>query len=101
MTSWSASPQVATPGTLAAAGFDNQTVRDIIFSSVGGDPIRLELTNVFGASPLRVGHVTVAVAGPGAAVAPGTIHPVTYRTAARRSSSGRRAGPQRSGGHVG
>ncbi len=81
VTSWGASPQVAAPDTLAAVGFDNQTVRDIIFSSVGGDPIRLELTNVFGASPLRVGHVTVAVtvAGAGAAVAPGTIHPVTYR----------------------
>ncbi len=82
VTSWSASPQVATPGTLAAAGFDDQTVRDIIVSSVGGDPIRLELTNVFGASPLRVGHVTVAVAGPGAAVQPGTMHPVTYRGSA-------------------
>jgi len=78
VTSWSASPQVAAPDTLAAVGFDDQTVRDIIFSSVGGDPIRLELTNVFGASPLRVGHVTVAVAGPGAAVQPGTMHPVTF-----------------------
>ena len=82
VTNWSASPQVATPDSLAAAGFDDQTVRDIIFSSVGGDPIRLELTNVFGVSPLRVGHVTVAVAGPGAAVEPGTIHPVTYRGSA-------------------
>jgi len=82
VTSWSASPQVATPDSLAAAGFDDQTVRDIIFSSVGGDPIRLELTNVFGVSPLRVGHVTVAVAGPGAAVEPGTTLPVTYRGSA-------------------
>jgi lysophospholipase L1-like esterase len=79
VTSWSASPQVAAAGTLAAVGFDNQTVREIIFSSVGGDQIRLELTNVFGAAPLRVGHVTVAVAGPGAAVQPGTSHKVTYR----------------------
>jgi lysophospholipase L1-like esterase len=77
VTSWSASAQAAVPGTLAAAGLDDQTVRDIIFTSVGGDPIRLELTNVFGAAPLRVGRVTVAVAGPGAAVA-GTIHPVTF-----------------------
>jgi lysophospholipase L1-like esterase len=78
VTSWSASPQVATPGTLAAVGFDNQTVRDIIVTSVGGDPIRLELTNVFGTSPLEVGHVTVAMAGPGPWVAPGTIHQVTF-----------------------
>jgi lysophospholipase L1-like esterase len=78
VTSWSASPQHAMPGTVAAAGFDNQTVREIIFTSVGGDPIRLELTNAFGASPLRVGHVTVAVAGLAAEAVPGTIHPVTF-----------------------
>ncbi len=78
MTSWSASPQHAMPGTAAAAGFDNQTVREIIVTSVGGDPIRLELTNAFGASPLQVGHVTVAVADLGAEVVPGTIHPVSF-----------------------
>ncbi len=78
VTSWSASPQRAVPGTLAAAGFDNQTVRDIIFTSVGGDLIRLELTNAFGTSPLEVGRVTVALAGLGAAAVPGTIHPVTF-----------------------
>jgi lysophospholipase L1-like esterase len=78
VTSWSASPQAAAPGTLAEADFDDQTVRDIIVTSVGGDPIRLELTNAFGTSSLRVGRVTVAVAGPRAAVAPGMIHPVTF-----------------------
>src|SRR6266705_2826820 len=78
VTSWSASPQHAVPGTAAAAGFDDQTVREIIFTSVGGDPIRVELTNAFGASPLHVGHVTVALADLGAEAVPGTIHPVTF-----------------------
>jgi lysophospholipase L1-like esterase len=78
VTSWSASPQAAAPSTLAEAGFDDQTVRDIIVTSVGGDPIRLELTNVFGTAPLRVGRVTVTVAGLGAAVASAMIHPVTF-----------------------
>jgi lysophospholipase L1-like esterase len=78
VTSWSASPQTALPRTLAAAGFDDQTLREIIFPSVGGDLVRLELTNVFGASALRIGHVTVALAGLGASVVPGTIHPVTF-----------------------
>ena len=77
VTSWSASPQVATPGTLAATGFSNQTVRNIVFTSAGGDSVRLVLTNVFGTIPLEIGHVTVAVAGSGAAVVPGTVHPVT------------------------
>ena len=79
VTSWGAGPQAAGRGTLADVGFDNQTVRDVIFTSVGGDPIRLELTNAYGASPLRIGRVTVAVAGPDGGLAPGTIYPVTYR----------------------
>jgi lysophospholipase L1-like esterase len=79
VTSWSAPPQAAGRNTLADAGFDNQTVRDIIFTSVGGDPIRLELTNAYGTSPLRIGRVTVAVAGPEGAAVLATMHPVTYR----------------------
>jgi lysophospholipase L1-like esterase len=82
VTSWGAGPQTAMPRTLAYAGFDDQTVRDIIFPSVGGDVIRLELTNAYGSSPLRVGHVTVALAALGAEVVPGTIHPVTFRGSA-------------------
>jgi lysophospholipase L1-like esterase len=79
VTSWSASPQRAIAGSLAARGFDHQTVRDIIVTSVGGDQLRLELTNLYGASPLQIGHVTVAVVSPGAAaVVPGTMNPVTY-----------------------
>jgi lysophospholipase L1-like esterase len=81
ITSWSASPQEPGPGTLAARGFDNQTVREVIFASAGGGPIRLELTNVFGAAPLPVGHVTVAEADPrdpGSAAAPGQVYPVTF-----------------------
>ena len=66
------------PGTLGMTGFDDQTVRDIVFPSVGGNMIRLELTNAFGRSPLQVGRVTVALADLGAGVVPGTIHPVTF-----------------------
>ena len=78
VTSWSASPQDPMPGTLGMAGFDDQTVRDIIFPSVGGNAIRLELTNAFGRSPLEVGRVTVAVVGLGAGVVAGNIHPVSF-----------------------
>jgi lysophospholipase L1-like esterase len=80
VTSWTASPQRAIAGTLSARGFANQTVRDVITSSVGGEAIRLELTNAYGGTPLRVGHVTVALAEPGTAtVVPVSLYPVTYR----------------------
>jgi lysophospholipase L1-like esterase len=79
VTSWSAGPQSAWRDPLADTGFDDQTVRNVIFTSVGGDPIRLELTNAYGTAALRIGRVTVAVAGPDGGLAPGTIYPVTYR----------------------
>jgi lysophospholipase L1-like esterase len=79
VTSWGAGPQAAARDTIADPGFHNQTVRDLIFTSVGGDPIRLELTNAYGASPLLIGRVTVAVAGSDGGLAPGTIYPVTFR----------------------
>ena len=78
VTGWTASPQDPSPGTLGLKGFHDQTVRDIIVPSVGGNTIRLELTNAFGRSPLQVGRVTVAVADLGAGVVPGTIHPVSF-----------------------
>ena len=51
VTSWGASPQDPSPGTLGFKGFHDQTVRDIIVPSIGGNMIRLELTNAFGRSP--------------------------------------------------
>ncbi len=78
VTTWSASPQAAIPGAPATAGFSDQTVRDIVHTSVGGSAIRLRLTNAFGSSPLGVGHVTVAVAGRAATLVPGSVHEVTF-----------------------
>ena len=40
VTSWGASPQDPSPGTLGLKGFHDQTVRDIIVPSVGGNMIR-------------------------------------------------------------
>src|SRR6516164_9051964 len=76
--SWGASPSPATLGDLSAAGFSNQTVRDIVFTSVGGSAAQVTISNSFGGAPLRVGQVDVAVAGPGATLVPGTTHVLTF-----------------------
>jgi lysophospholipase L1-like esterase len=77
VTSWAASPQAAHAGALGAGAFRDRTVRDIVFLSAGGDALRLVLTNAYGTTPLRVGEVTVGLAGAGAAVMPG-IHLVRF-----------------------
>jgi lysophospholipase L1-like esterase len=62
----------------ADQGLDNQTVRNVVFLSAGGDRVRVRLTNAFGTAPLQVGSASVALAGSGAATVPGSTRPVRF-----------------------
>jgi lysophospholipase L1-like esterase len=81
---WSASAQPATPPSLAgtgdhsSAGFDNQTVRNIVFTSVGGSQVQVRVSNVFSDQPLVAGRVDVAVEKSGARLEPNTTHILTF-----------------------
>jgi lysophospholipase L1-like esterase len=59
-------------------GFANQSVRQVVRVSAGGSRVRIRLSNRYGSSPLRVTGATVAEAGSGAAVRPGTLRPLTF-----------------------
>jgi lysophospholipase L1-like esterase len=63
---------------LAVAGFNNQTVRNVIFTSIGGSELRVRLSNTFGTSALHVGGVSVGIVLTGAQLVPGTTHRVTF-----------------------
>src|SRR5215469_11698786 len=77
---WAASPLAGTAlgSTTAHAGFSDQTVRNVIYTSVGGDELRVRVSNTFGAEPLKVGAVSVGVVLVGARLVPGTVHAVTF-----------------------
>ncbi|MBV9000343.1 MAG: SGNH/GDSL hydrolase family protein [Solirubrobacterales bacterium] len=66
VSTWAASPQTAIPDSPDASGFNNQTIRNIVFTSVGGDLVRVRFTNTFGDQPLQIGAASIAVAGTGA-----------------------------------
>jgi lysophospholipase L1-like esterase len=59
-------------------GFDNQTVRNVLFSSIGGSMVRVRFTNAYGAAPLQIGHATVAIHARGPRVASGTTRVLTF-----------------------
>lgn len=61
---------------LAHTGFVNETVRDIIRTSVGGTRVQIRLSNEFGTAPLTVDDVKVAIATSGAATM--AQHQVTF-----------------------
>lgn len=72
LATWGASPQPATTGNLSGIGFRNETIREIVLVSAGGDRLRVRLTNAFGSTPLRVGRAALAVQSSGAGVVAGT-----------------------------
>jgi lysophospholipase L1-like esterase len=59
--SWGASQQLVEPNNaLAAADLHDATLRQIVHLSVGGEQIRLRLSNRFGATPLHLTAVHIA-----------------------------------------
>ncbi|MGE5816486.1 MAG: hypothetical protein ACM37Z_00530, partial [Deltaproteobacteria bacterium] len=58
---WTTAPvaQAATADTIT--GFSNQTLREIVYVSIGGQDIRLRLSNTFGQKAVNVGAVRVAL----------------------------------------
>src|SRR5437868_9893755 len=52
--------------------FNNQTVRMIARSSIGGSQVRVELSNAFGAKPLVVGAAHIALRSKDSAIVAGT-----------------------------
>jgi lysophospholipase L1-like esterase len=81
---WAASPMAAAPERLAApddfssAGFDDQTIRDIVWTSAGGQAARISLSNQFGTRPVTFGQVDLGISAGGPLIVPGTNHRVTF-----------------------
>lgn len=83
---WAASPSIQNPDPAAMRTrkleFTNQTVREIVHTSVGGDTVRIKLSNVFGTLAVNVtaAHIALsagASAGAGA-ITPGSDRAVTF-----------------------
>src|SRR5262245_4279206 len=62
---------------LRNSGFDNQTLRQIVHTSVGGDRVRVRLST-FGARALVIGAAHIALRGSGAAIVAGSDRILTF-----------------------
>lgn len=69
---WSASPQSS------GDTFDNQTLRQIVHTSISGTSVRIRLSNAFGSGPLTVDDVHVAQRSSGSSVVPSSDHALTF-----------------------
>src|SRR5580658_6306989 len=74
VTTWStANAQDPEPDT-----FKNQTIREIIHTSVGGQAVRIRLANTFGTQAVTFDSVYVGLQKSGASLVPGSNHAVTF-----------------------
>jgi lysophospholipase L1-like esterase len=61
-----------------ALNFRDQTLRQIVHTSLGGGRVRVVVSNAFGTAPLVVGAAQVALRDKGAAIAPGSARVLTF-----------------------
>src|ERR1700722_1593932 len=83
ITTWAATPAPRWAEELPAPfnvpeTLEGQTVRQVARISVGGDQVRIVLSNEFGTRPVTIGNTTVALSAGGDTVDPATIKPVTF-----------------------
>ncbi|NUT90475.1 MAG: SGNH/GDSL hydrolase family protein, partial [Saccharothrix sp.] len=81
---WGASAHAPTDGfgpSWGTAGFDNQTVRQVVRLNGGGPALRIRLSNTYGTTPLKLTGATIARTDTGAAVKPGSVRHLTFRGA--------------------
>ncbi|MFE0174730.1 SGNH/GDSL hydrolase family protein [Streptomyces sp. NPDC059002] len=78
---WASAPQRPSTGfkpNWSEAGFDGQTLRQVVRVTEGGDRARIRLSNAYGTSPLRIAAATVARTKKGASVEKGSVRRLTF-----------------------
>ena len=75
-------PVAAPPGQAFAPlpfmHFTNQTLRQIVHTSIGGSKARVVLSNVYGTDPLTIGAAQIALRDKDAAIQPTSARPLTF-----------------------
>ena len=66
-------PVVPPPATVT-----NQTIRQIVHTSVGGNRVRVVLSNAFGTAPIEIGAADIALRDKESAVVAGSVKPLTF-----------------------
>ncbi|WP_061134223.1 GDSL-type esterase/lipase family protein [Caballeronia fortuita] len=70
---WSTAPMITGDG-----GFNNQTIRQIVHTSIGGTALGVQFSNQYGNEPLVIGDVRVALRAGGQRTVAGSDRAVTF-----------------------
>ncbi len=74
VTTWITAPAASDHPTT----FSNQTIREVVHTTIGGNAVRLRLANTFGTRALQLDAVFIGLQKDGAALVPHSNHAVTF-----------------------
>jgi len=74
---WGAAP-AGPPPSGSIQTYSNQTLRLIVRASIGGNRVRIRVSNEMGSAPLRIGRASIAIRTSGAAVNQGTLRELRF-----------------------
>ncbi|PRZ01058.1 lysophospholipase L1-like esterase [Marinilabilia salmonicolor] len=76
---WTTAPQLVEPHNMPPEpGLSNNTIRQIVRVSIGGDKLRMRFSNEFSTSPVTMKTVTIAKAEGGSTIDESTIKTLTF-----------------------
>lgn len=77
---WSTAPQLVEPGNMPPApGLANNTLRQVIRVSLGGDSIRVKFSNEYSQHPVTMNAVQIAVSKGGSMIDPATAKMLKFK----------------------
>jgi lysophospholipase L1-like esterase len=76
ISTWTASPQ--SPRGVMPASFSNLTIRQVARISIGGNRVRIRLSNEFTTKPVLIGAASVGLIGANSDITSGSLRPVTF-----------------------
>ncbi len=83
---WACGPQLIEPDNLPPApGLSGNTLRQVVHGSIGGDRLRVRLSNAYGEAPLTLRSVHVARSAGGSAIDTATDQALTFGGAPSRA----------------
>jgi hypothetical protein len=71
----------ASPSATLTAGFNNQTLRLIVHTSIGGDRVQVRFSNALGTQSVTIGAAHIALQSTDASIVPGTDRALTFSAA--------------------
>lgn len=77
---WTASPQAPYTAGISKRGFEDRTIRMMTRTSVGGQGVRIRLSNTFGDEPVTFDRASIGIRAQSgsAAIEPGTLRQLTF-----------------------